>query len=46
MTKKQKEFDIELYEGIKINDEKDGPILPDPDEPLVKVYSEDLQRVC
>jgi CheY-like chemotaxis protein len=33
--------DIELYEGIKINDEKGWAlILPDPDEPLVKVYSE------
>ena len=33
--------DIELYEGIKINDEKGWAlILPDPDEPLVKVYSD------
>ena len=37
----RKDSDIELFEGIKINNEKGWAlILPDPDEPLVKVYSE------
>ena len=39
------ELDIELYEGIKINQEKGWTlILPDSDEPLIRIYSEGVSE--
>ena len=37
--------DMELYEGIKINEEKGWAlILPDPDEPKVRIYTEGMSE--
>ena len=39
------EFDIEMYEGIKINQDKGWTlILPDSDEPLIRIYSEGISE--
>lgn len=41
----KEKFNIELYEGIKINQDKGWTlILPDSDEPLVKIYSEGISE--
>jgi len=39
------ELDMELYEGIKINQDKGWTlILPDSDEPLIRIYSEGVSE--